>query len=232
MTRVSALWHLQTLDHERDEKRRRAEQIAHALAHDSKLAAAQSAHASDQNRLAQLHAEMQDAELEAKSLDAKIKQVEKQLSSGQITNPKELDALEKDRQMHLRHRGDLDTKILELMDAIERAQKQADAQDASLKKTQASSASDAHKLERERDALAVRLAELDVEYSNQRAALNPDDLATYDRLRQSKAGRAVARLKDNGCAGCGVQIPSGLESRVDEGEELVFCPGCGRILAA
>jgi predicted nucleic acid-binding Zn-ribbon protein len=232
MTRVSALWHLQTLDHERDEKRRRAEQVVQTLAHDPKLAAAHSARTADQNRLAQLHAELQDAELQAKSLDAKIKQVENQLSSGQITNPKELDALEKDRQMHLRHRGDLDTKILELMDTSERAQKSLDAQDAALKKTQASSATESQHMERERDALAARLAELDPACAAARAELDSDALSAYDRLRQSKAGRVVARLKNDGCAACGVQIASGLVSRVEDGEELVFCSGCGRILAA
>jgi len=232
MSRTSALWHLQTLDSERDEKLRRAEQIARSLANDPKLTAAQSARDAETNRLALLHAEMQDAELQAKSLDAKIKELEAKLSSGRVTNPKELDSLDKDRQMHLRHRSELDTKLLELMDAMERAQKSSDEQGATLKKTETTHASDAEKLGREREALNARVAEIAAEIAKQRAVLDPGTLAAYDRVRQSKAGRAVAPLKNNGCGVCGMQIPSGLRSTLEADVDLVFCPDCGRILAA
>ena len=231
MTRALTLWHLQSLDQERDEKLHRADQIAHSLTNDAKLAAARTARDVETNRLALLHGEMKDAELQAKSLDSKIKDLEARLSSGRVTNPKELDSLEKDRQMHLRHRGELDTKLLELMDAIERTQADTDGKDAAFKKAQAVSSNDAQKLERERAALTARIAEIGAESARLRAALDSGVTATYDRLRQSKARRAVARLKNNGCGVCGMQIPSGLRSRVEDDEDLVFCPDCGRILA-
>jgi uncharacterized protein len=231
MTRTAALWHLQYLDQERAEKRHRSAQISQAMANDRKLAAALSAHTIDIDRMSRLKTDLHDLELEAKALETKIKELEALLSSGRISNPKELDALEKDRQMHLRHRSDRDTKILELMDAITGAQTQADANDAALKKTQATSAIEMGKLEHERDKIAARLAELDLDCEKYRAGLDPVDLVIYDRLRESRAGRAVARLKNDGCSVCGVQMPSGLVSRVDDGDELVFCPGCGRILS-
>jgi len=232
MSRTSTLWHLQALDLERDEKLHRADQITRSQANDPKLAAAQTARDAESNRLTQFRAEMQDAELQAKSLDSKIKEVEARMASGRITNPKELDALEKDRQMHRRHRGELDTKLLELMDAMDRAQKSSNEKDATLKKTETSHASEIEKLGRERETLNARVAEIAAEVANQRAALDPGTLATYDRLRQAKSGRAVAQLKNNGCGVCGMQIPSGLRSRVEQDEELVFCLDCGRILAA
>lgn len=232
MTRTSTLWHVQALDLERDEKLHRIDQIARTLANDPKLAAAQIAQNAETDRLTQLRAGMQDAELQAKSLDGKIKELEAKLSSGRVTIPKELDALEKDRQMHLRHRGELDTKLLELMDAIERAQKSSDEKSATLKKTEVTHASDTEKLGREREALNARIAEIAAEIAKERAALDPAALATYDRLRQSKAGRAMTRLKNNGCGVCGMQIPSVLRSRLEEDGGLVFCPDCGRILIA
>ncbi len=232
MTPVSTLWHLQILDLERDEKLRRAGQIAQALANDPKLAAARVERDAENNRLALLRAELQDKELQAKSLDAKIKELEARLSSGQVSHPKELGSLEKDRQMHLRHRGELDTNLLELMDAIEGAQKKADKKGVALKKTEATHSSDAHQLEHERDVLNQRVSWLDTERAKTRAALDSDALGTYDRLRQSKAGHALARLKNSVCSLCGIQIPSGLVAHVDDGEEWVFCPGCGRILVA
>lgn len=134
--------------------------------------------------------------------------------------------------MHLRHQGELDTKQLEILDAMERTRKQADEKGTALKKTEAAHNTDASKLERERDALNHRLAEIESERGKTRATLVPGTLATYDRLRQSKAGRAMAQLKNNGCDICGMQLPTGLLSRLEESEDLVFCPDCGRILTA
>ena len=232
MIPISTLWHLQTLDLERDEKLHRTDQIAQSLANDPKVAAAQTARDAENDRLTLLRTNMQDAELHAKSLDSKIKEIEARLASGRVTNPKELDSLEKDRQMHLRHQSNLDTTQLELMDALERTLKQVDEKGTALKKSEAAHNTDVSKLEHERDALTQRLADIETEHGKTRAALDPGTLATYDRLRQSKAGRAIAQLKNSGCDICGMQLPTGLLSSLEESEDLVFCPDCGRILTA
>jgi predicted nucleic acid-binding Zn-ribbon protein len=230
MTRVSNLWHLQTFDQERDEKIRHAHEIEQLLAGDSKLASAQSAYDTEDKDLAELRAALLDRELESKTLDAKIKEVESRLSSGRITNPKELASLERDRQMHLRNRGDLDGKMLEQMDAIERAQQKSTNSGAALKQIESAHASKVQKLERERKALAARLDELGSLVDQARASLDAQTLATYDRLRSAKGGSALARSKNDTCAACGMQIPLALVSRIEDGVELVFCPDCGRIL--
>ncbi len=232
MTLVSAMWHLQSLDHERDDKTRRGQQIDALLAGDPKLAAAQGARESEENALATLKASLHDHELESKSIDAKIKQVEAQLSSGRINHPRELDSLEKDRQMHIRIRGDLDGKMLELMDAIDRAQKKSSSSTVALKQIESARATEIQKLEREQKSLSTRFAELDPLRDQARAALDAQALATYDRLRSAKGGSALARFKNGSCAVCGMQIPLGLASRIEEGDELVFCPDCGRILVS
>ncbi len=230
MTRVSNLWHLQSLDHERDENARRAQQIEQLLANDPKLAAAQNTRESEEKELAHLRAALHDRELESKTLDAKIKEIESRLSSGRVTNPKELASLERDRQMHLRNRSDLDGKMLEQMDAIERAQNKSTSSGVALKQIESARASEIQKLERERKALASRLDELGSLINQARASLDAEALATYDRLRSAKGGNALARFRNPACTACGMQIPMGPMSRIDEGEELVFCPDCGRIL--
>ncbi len=230
MTQITALWHLYALDQERDEKTRRAQQIEQLLANDPKLAAAQNARDEEDKRLTELRMTLHDRELESQTLDAKIKEVESRLSSGRVTNPKELTSLEKDRQMHLRNRSDLDGKTLELMEALERAQKRSGDSSAVLKQVEAVRTEETQKLARERKALDTRLAELAPLRDQARAALDAETLATYDRLRSAKGTNALARLKKDACSACGMQIPSGLISRIDEGEELVFCPDCGRIL--
>lgn len=231
MNLVSLLWHLQTTDAEIDDKTKRAHQVDDALANDPNLVAARSAGNDAQKQLATLRAQLHDRELEALTLDAKIKGIEERLYSGRVTNPKELDGMEKDLQMHKRQRGALDDKRLELMDAVEQAQKHADETAHSLAQTETARASDLEQLTRERDALTARLAELNAEREQTRGALSANALGTYDHLRKTKAGRAAAQIKRDACGACGVSTPTGLIQRIREGNEIVLCSGCGRILA-
>jgi predicted nucleic acid-binding Zn-ribbon protein len=232
MNLVSLLWHLQMTDTELDDKTRRVRQVEDALASDPSLATARTANDDAQQRLGALRGQLHDRELEAKALDAKIKEIEERLYSGRVTNPKELDGMEKDLQMHKRQRGALDDKLLELMEAVEQTQKRADEKANSLKQVESARTRDLEQLSHERGSLAARLTELNVERDQTRAALNADALRTYDHLRKTKAGRAVAPIKRDTCSACGVATPTGLVHRVHEGSEIVFCSGCGRILAA
>ncbi len=232
MNLVSLLWHLQTTDNELDDKTKRAHQVDHALANDPNLVATRAADDDAQKRLSALRAQMRDRELEAKTLDAKIKGIEERLYSGRVTNPKELDSVEKDLQMHKRQRSTLDDKLLELMDAVDHAQEFADEKAGAFKHADGTRARDLKQLARERDALAARLTELNAEREQTRTALNADALRTYDQLRKTKAGRAVAQIKRDACGACGVGTPTGLVHRAREGNEIVLCSGCGRILTA
>lgn len=231
MNLTPLLLRLQTIDSEIDDKTKRARQVEDALATDPQLDAARAANDAAQKRFAALRAQLDDRELEAKTLEAKIAEIEARLYGGRMTNPKELDSVEKDLQMHKRQRSALDDKVLGLMDEVEQAQQQAAQAAHALAQAQATRANDLERLARERDALSARLAALDEARAQTRAALAAESLRTYDRLRQTKAGRAVAPIKRDVCSACGVAVPSGLLQRVREGTEMVLCSGCGRILA-
>ncbi len=231
MNPVSILWHLQTLDHEIADKTKRAHQVNAALASDPTAVAAQTALDAEQKKLEALQRAMRDRELEAQGLDQKIKELNEQVYSGRITNPKELDGYAKDLEMHRRNRSALDDKLLELMEAIDQAQKRVNEKSNALKQTQAKRAGDLEHLTREQHVLATRLAELEVEREKTRAALSADLLRTYDQLYRTKAGRAVTQLKHSACGACGMSVPTGLMNRLRAGEEIVFCSSCGRILA-
>lgn len=232
MTLIATLWHLQTIDQVNDDVIKRLQQIETALASDPTVAAGRAALDAEQKELTRLRANLRDRELEAKSLDAKIAELNERLYGGRVTNPKELDGYAKDAAMYQRNRNALDDKLLELMDAIDQAQKRVDEKANALKQVETKRAGDLANLQSERAALTARLAELAADRERTRAALAPDILRTYDKLRQTKAGRAVTQLKHNACGVCGMSVPTGLVSRVRAGEEIVTCPSCGRILAS
>src|SRR5439155_5085667 len=69
-------------------------------------------------------AQLADAELDLKGVEAKKKEFEKRLYDGKVTNPKELTAIEREIEMLGRHRGTVDEKILTTMEAVESTEKE------------------------------------------------------------------------------------------------------------
>lgn len=134
--------------------------------------------------------------------------------------------------MHKRQRSALDDVLLGLMDAAEGAEKIAMDAARDFDRVQAARANEVERLTRERAELRARENDLRAAREQTRASLDAESLARYDRLRQAKAGRAVAPIKQSACGACGVTVPTGLASRVRAGEEVVLCPSCGRILAS
>ena len=78
--------------------------------------------------------------------------------------------------------------------------------------------------------LQARAEELREQRESLIAAIDPEEVTTYERLRQRKAGRAVAAVKDGVCQGCRINPPSSQVQHARSGTELVFCNNCGRIL--
>ncbi|MBI4786601.1 MAG: hypothetical protein HY782_06100 [Chloroflexi bacterium] len=231
MTRISALEHLQSIDHELDDKNKRARQVEERLAGDPTVVAARTALESEDKTLAELRATLRARELDAKSMDAKAKEVEERLYGGRVGNPKELEGLEKELRMFKRQRSDLDDQLLELMEAVDQARSRVAEKTTALKKLEGTRSAEIEALSRERDTLAARLAQLAEERERTRGELDADALRTYDHLQRTKAGRAVANIRASSCAVCGTEVPTGHLQRARAGNELVFCSGCGRILA-
>ena len=81
--------------------------------------------------------------------------------------------------------------------------------------------------------LATRLEEIEAQ-KNRRddiiAQLQPDLLASYQRLLQARNGIAVTLAEDEQCLGCSMHIPPQVYNEAVFGETLVQCPHCRRIL--
>jgi|YNPNPStandDraft_1061719.scaffolds.fasta_scaffold14842_1 predicted nucleic acid-binding Zn-ribbon protein len=234
MNLLSLLWHLQLTDTELDDKARRLQEIDAARTSASNLEEARTANENARKRLATLRAQLHDGELQAQTLDTKIKGIEERLYSGRVTNPKELDGMEKDLQMHKRQRNALDDKLLELMEAVEQAQAHLEETTRTLQHLEAARARELEQLAHEREALTARLDELNTARAETRARLatHDDALRLYDHLRQTRGGRAVVPLKRDACGACGFAIPTALIQHIREGNALVVCSGCGRILVS
>jgi predicted nucleic acid-binding Zn-ribbon protein len=147
-----------------------------------------------------------------------------------VVNPKELASLQDELASLKRWREKKEEDLLEAMVGAEEAEAAlADAQ-AILDQVNETWRAGQGELADEQFDLQVRLEELREQRGSLIASIGPEEVAIYEGLRQRKAGRAVAAVKDGICEGCRMHPPSSQVQHARSGAELVFCNNCGRIL--
>ncbi|MDR0877342.1 MAG: zinc ribbon domain-containing protein [Treponema sp.] len=52
----------------------------------------------------------------------------------------------------------------------------------------------------------------------------------FERIIRNKMGKGIVAIKGNVCMGCHMILPAQFANMVHQGEEIVFCPYCSRIL--
>ena len=74
----------------------------------------------------------------------------------------------------------------------------------------------------------IRKLEKDEEELNH--GLDPEVLFKFERIIRNKMGRGIVAIKGGVCMGCHMVLPIQFTNLVHNGEEIVFCPYCSRIL--
>lgn len=170
------------------------------------------------------------AKLEAETQKVRSENLNSQLYGGEITNPRDLEVVEREASNVLQLVKQHETTLSEINERIEEAQNKKTALET--------------KLDAVRKAWEVRQAELQArikELNEERAGfegrrlqltegLDPKSLQHYETLRKSKGGLAVAKVERGLCQGCRMSLPTHQQQRVRNGSQTVLCSSCGRIL--
>jgi predicted nucleic acid-binding Zn-ribbon protein len=185
----------------------------------------------DQRR-GELSRSQQRLEDEVASLTERANQAEKQLYSGSVSNPRELQALQDDIASIKRRIGQIEDDELEIMELSE----PVDAQRAEL-------AAQREKLDADAQSVAAALAEAVSAIDAERAEVQRDRAAAaedvpgelwpeYDKLRSQLGGVAIARLVGTTCQGCHLALSAVEVDRIRKlsPDEPVHCEECGRLL--
>ena len=232
MSRAGLLYHLQTIDLEIDERSRRLREVEASLGESEELRRARRALQEEETRLRQWRRKLRDLELEMEGLNDKIASVEEQLYGGHVRNPKELASLQQEVEYLRRRRGELEEQVLEAMIEVEEGEARAAKRRRELAEVEADWQRAQASLAAERDELKDRLSQLRERRAELERRIGADDLALYEDLRRRKGGQAVALIRDGLCQGCGVMLPLSRARQARQGDELVLCVNCERILCA
>ena len=183
-------------------------------------------------RRGELTRSQQRLEDEVATLTERANQAEKQLYSGSVTNPRELQALQDDVASIRRRIGQIEDQELEIMELsepveAERAKLDAERTELDGERQRVQASLDAAKADIEAELDDVR------RQRDEAAAAVPDELwAEYDLLRGQLAGVAIARLVGSTCQGCHLALSAVEVDRIRKlsPDEAVHCEECGRLL--
>jgi len=166
------------------------------------------------------------------SVEARIVEVDRRLYSGVVTIPRELQAMQADRDLLQQRRGTLEDDVLEAMGEREPLDEAVSALEAERRR-----------LDDEGSRLRATIVEtqvtLDAELAGEEAkraasavGLPTDIVTLYEGLRTRHGGVGAAPLVGGRCHGCHLALPATEVDRIkrEPPDTLVTCDQCGRIL--
>jgi predicted nucleic acid-binding Zn-ribbon protein len=230
MSAALGLLRLQQVDSRIDQLGDKLERIRVELENDAEIAAARKALEVAEAAYADAERERLAAENLAKSQRLKMQRAESTLYGGGVRNPKELQDLQADVASLKKHLTALDESELRWMEKLEAAEQ--DRRHTSEKLAQVlSAASAAQGLLMDQQAELKRTrAQLQAERDAAVGAVDPHLLESYETLRRTRRGIAVAEVSDGACGACGTVLTAALQQNARHATDLVHCPSCGRIL--
>ncbi len=230
MSTSRTLYQLQEIDLTWDKVRRRLLQLQGMAEGSGELKSVRDKVTNTKTSLQTWQRTQKDAELESQSLSEKISESEQRLMSGQVRNPKELEVLQTSIESMQRHKSSVEDRGVEALLTIEELSNTLSQQAATLstlesdwQNKQQAVEDELHQRKREFVYLK-RLREQTVE------KISAADLEQYEHLRKRKHGIAIAKLEEDICGACHIQVPTGVIGDVRREHSLTYCPGCGRLL--
>lgn len=232
---LSTLLSVQELDTSSDQLARRREtlsargELATAISEDARLHAELDAVAGRAHEVERHQRRLED---EVATLEDKASAADRQLYSGSVTAPRELQALQ-DEVASLRRRiGTIEDELLAVMEEREPVDAEVTALRTAAGEVAERAAGLRETLRADEKAIAAELTEVAASRTALAAEVPGDLLARYERIRARAGGAGIARLDGHRCTGCHLELPN---REVDElrrapADEIVVHDECGRIL--
>jgi predicted nucleic acid-binding Zn-ribbon protein len=211
---------------------RRLQQLQELLGESEELRAARQQVAKTQAELHAWNARQKNAELEDKSLAEKIKATEARLMSGEVRNPKELEALQQNLEALRRQREMVAEEGVKAMSQVETLTEQLANEQAALASLEQGWNGNQTELREEETKLKHNGLLLKRKREQLVAGMNESLRDRYETMRKRKAGIAIASVQNGTCGACHVTLPVGVVNSLRSATSLVVCPSCGRYLVA
>jgi len=232
MNQAEALYRLQEIDLNLARAHKRLQEISAVLGNNQTITVAQEQINEAQQRLAPLQTQARNLELEIQSNAQKISATDEQLYGGRVKNPKELQDMQQEIQSLKKRNRELEDSLLDAMVAVEEGEAVLTAKKAELQRIREAWESEHGQLLDEGAQLEDQITRFKQEREQALKGVTAENQKLYHNLRVAKHNQPLALLNDETCTVCGVEQTLAVARSVRQGQELVYCVSCGRILVA
>jgi uncharacterized protein len=148
----------------------------------------------------------------------------------EVKNNKEYQAMLKEIEIAESSRGNIETEIISILEALDKLSGLVKKDEETLKQGR-------NKYEQEKKMMEDDLNAIDadvVDWGKKRIDLQkniPDDLLIrYEKIKKRNQGIGVISVWKSICNGCHMNIPPQLYNELQKSNELLGCPNCNRIM--
>ena len=191
--------------------------------------------AGDEAAVTRAHQALMDCELRVKKieLDAETRRTTiKRLKNQQFETRKneEFVALGHEIVRYEKELDEFETRELEAMDEVDGFRNALKAAEAARAKTRTLIEADLASLAERHKRMESEKIEVQAEREQLLQNVPESIIPLYNRLMKTKAGLAVAPLRDGKCEGCHMRLIASTVMKVQTAKEIAQCEDCGRIL--
>jgi predicted nucleic acid-binding Zn-ribbon protein len=159
----------------------------------------------------------------------RMEKAERDLMSS--TNAKVYEAALRERDAAKKHISELETKVLEQMEAAETAEKTLAEREPEFARMRAEHEERLRAFEEQTRAWSEELEARRRERERMFASLPAGVKSTYQRIvSRIRDGVAVAEARNGSCSACFMALRPQVMSEIRRGDEIIICDNCNRIL--
>jgi predicted nucleic acid-binding Zn-ribbon protein len=230
MTSIRQLYSLQELDQALDRIEGQKAEVEQELASSLIVEQIEIALKGEQERLQDTLRLQRAQQFEIETLRERSTQLDQRLYGTDVTNPRELPALQDEASRVRDQLKQQEASLAEFSQKATDAQTHCQTLEKELADAQSAWQLRQAQLGERLKLLASERASLAATRARLAAGLTPVELASYESLRQRKGGQAVARVERGLCQSCRMSLPTQQLQRVRSGRQTVLCSSCGRML--
>lgn len=184
----------------------------------------------EKDRALQLQSQHKSQQSDAEELQERSTRLDTQLYGGEVTNPRDLEALEQEATNAREILEQQNTDLLKLSVQAEESHSKCDTLETELSELRAAWQVRQAELQNQLDRCTKEEETVSTQRKDLVATLDPSEVQRYESLRLAKGGVAVAKVERGLCQACRMSLPTQQQQRVRIGRQTVLCSSCGRML--
>ena len=148
----------------------------------------------------------------------------------EVKNNKEYQAMLKEIEIAESSRGDIETEIISILEALDKLSVLVKKDEETLKHSKNKYEQEKKIIEDDLNTIDTDVVDWEKKRINLQKNVSDDLLARYEKIRNRNKGVGVISVWKAVCNGCHMNIPPQLYNELQKSNELLSCPNCSRII--